>query len=171
MFFITCFLSPEVHPSKPSSKNYSCDLWLLVVTCLVYMKMKSLSSVRLWPHGLVHQAPLVGFSRQEYWSALPSSPGDLPNPGNEPGSPALQTDTLPSEPPGKSRFIWGSSSSLKCQGRSSVFSGENGITKGIQASPSHNTVFISQGQWDSQHLRKPPCQFFSCYFFVWSWFY
>ena len=39
------------------------------------------------------------FSRQEYWSGLPfPSPGDLPNPGIEPRSPALQADTLPSEP-------------------------------------------------------------------------
>ena len=45
----------------------------------------------------------MGFSRQEYWSGLPfPSPGDLPNPGIEPGSPVLQADTLPSEPPGKS---------------------------------------------------------------------
>ena len=44
----------------------------------------------------------MGFSRQEYWSGLPvPSPGDLPDPGIEPGSPALQADTLPSEPPGK----------------------------------------------------------------------
>ena len=44
----------------------------------------------------------MGFSRQEYWSGLPfSSPGDLPNPEIEPGSPALQADSLPSEPPGK----------------------------------------------------------------------
>ena len=42
------------------------------------------------------------FSRQEYWSGLPfPSPGDLPNPEIEPGSPALQTDPLPSEPPGR----------------------------------------------------------------------
>ena len=42
------------------------------------------------------------FSRQEYWSGLPfPSPGDLPNPGMEPGSPTLQADGLPSEPPGK----------------------------------------------------------------------
>ena len=39
---------------------------------------------------------------QEYWNGLPfPSPGDLPNPRIEPGSPALQTDTLPSEPLGK----------------------------------------------------------------------
>ena len=44
----------------------------------------------------------MGFSRQEYWSGLPfPSPGDLPNPGIEPRSPALQADALPSEPPGK----------------------------------------------------------------------
>jgi len=42
------------------------------------------------------------FSRQEYWSGLPfPSPGNLPNPVIEPGSPALQADTLPSEPLGK----------------------------------------------------------------------
>ena len=44
----------------------------------------------------------MGFPRQEYWSGLPfSPPGDLPDPGIEPGSPALQEDSLPSEPPGK----------------------------------------------------------------------
>ena len=50
--------------------------------------------------------PSVGFSRQEYWSGLPfPSPGDLPNPGIEPGSPALQADTLLSEPTGKLQII------------------------------------------------------------------
>ena len=50
-----------------------------------------------------HQSPLsVGFSWQEYWSGLPfPSPGDLPDPGIEPGSPALEADALTSEPPGK----------------------------------------------------------------------
>ena len=45
------------------------------------------------------QAPLnMGFSRQEYWSELPfPSPGDLPNTGIEPGFPALQADSLPTE--------------------------------------------------------------------------
>ena len=49
------------------------------------------------PHGLQpHQAsPSLGFSRQDYWSALPCPPpGDLPDPGIEPGSPALQADSL-----------------------------------------------------------------------------
>ena len=46
------------------------------------------------------QAPLsMGFSGQEYWNGLPfSSPGDLPNPGIETGSPAMQADSLPTEP-------------------------------------------------------------------------
>ena len=48
----------------------------------------------------------MGFSRQEYWSGLPfPSPGDLPNPGVELGSPAFQADALTSEPPGKERVI------------------------------------------------------------------
>ena len=47
-------------------------------------------------------SPYMGFSRQEYWGGLPfPSPGDLPNPGIEPWSPALQADTLPSESLGK----------------------------------------------------------------------
>ena len=55
------------------------------------------------PWTVAYQAPpSMGFSRQEYWSGVPlPSPGDLPNPGTEPGSPALQRDALPSEPPGK----------------------------------------------------------------------
>ena len=57
----------------------------------------SVMSDSLWPHGLSTE-----FSRQEYWSGL-SFPfaGDFPNPGIEPGSPALQADSLSSEPPGK----------------------------------------------------------------------
>ena len=68
-------------------------------------EVKSLSRVQPFatPWTVAYQAlPSMGFPRQEYWSGLPfPSPGDLPNPGMEPGSPALQTDTLPSEPPGK----------------------------------------------------------------------
>ena len=46
------------------------------------------------------------FSRQGYWSGLPCPlPGDLPDPGIEPRSPALQEDSLPSEPPGKPKKL------------------------------------------------------------------
>ena len=53
------------------------------------------------PHAVAYQAPpSIGFSRQEYWSGLPfPSPGYLPNPGIEPGSPALEANALTSEPP------------------------------------------------------------------------
>ena len=68
------------------------------------VKVKSLSRVQLFatPWTTAHQAPLsMGFSRQEYWSGVPfPSPGDLPDPGIEPGSPAFQVDALTSEPPG-----------------------------------------------------------------------
>ena len=55
----------------------------------------------LWT--VAQHAPLsMGFSKQDYWSGLPfPSPGDLPNPGIEPKSPALQADSLLPEPPGK----------------------------------------------------------------------
>ena len=44
----------------------------------------------------------MGFSRHESWSGLPfTSPGDLADPGIEPGSPTLEADALTSEPPGK----------------------------------------------------------------------
>ena len=78
------------------------------------MKVKSLSCVQLFatPWTVAYQAPpSMGFSRQEYWSGLPlPSPGDLPDPGIEPGSPALQADSLhcrqvPFEPPGKHTAI------------------------------------------------------------------
>ena len=62
-----------------------------------------LSHVRLFatPWTRAWLAPLsMEYSRQEYWSGLPfPTPGDLPDPGTEPRSPALQADALPSEPP------------------------------------------------------------------------
>ena len=67
--------------------------------------VKPLSRVRLFatPWTVAYQAPpSMGFSRQEYWSGLPfPSPGDLPDPGIEPGSLAFQADALTSEPLGK----------------------------------------------------------------------
>ena len=72
------------------------------------VKVTSLSRVRLFatPWTVTRQAPLsIGFSMQEYWSGLLCPlPGDLPNPGIEPRSPALQADSLLCEPPGKPRF-------------------------------------------------------------------
>ena len=90
----------------PYSLNHFCCC-LIQGKCYVNVKkvkVKSLSRVRLFatPWTVAYKAlPSMGFSRQEYWSGLPfPSPGDLPDPGIEPGSPALQADALPSEPPG-----------------------------------------------------------------------
>ena len=66
---------------------------LISLASKVKVKVRSLSRVRLFatPWTVAYQAPpSTGFSRQEYWSGLPfPSPGDLPDPGIEPGSPAL----------------------------------------------------------------------------------
>ena len=77
------------HIEAPSSSN----------TYLLF----SLSDSFVTPWTVACEAPLsMEFSRQEYWNGLPFlSPGDLSNPGIEPESPALQADSLPSEPPGK----------------------------------------------------------------------
>ena len=72
---------------------------------LVKVKVKSLSCVQLFvtTWTVVYWAPpSMGFSGQGYWRGLPfPSPEDLPDPGIEPRSPALQADSLPSEPIGK----------------------------------------------------------------------
>ena len=74
-----------------------------------FSEVKVLSCVRLFanPWAVACQAPLsMEFSKQGYWSGLPfPSPGDLPIPDIEPGSPALQEDSLPSEPQGKPHVL------------------------------------------------------------------
>ena len=72
----------------------------------VCVLIRSIVSSCLWPHvfsllgSSVHE-----FSRQEHWSGLPfPPPGDLPNPGVKPTSPALQAGSLLPEPPGKSEY-------------------------------------------------------------------
>ena len=74
-----------MNTTRFSALTYVC---VCVCACL-------LSHVRLFatPWTVAHQAPLsMGFSRQEYWSGLPCPPGDFPDPGIEPASPALQMD-------------------------------------------------------------------------------
>ena len=74
------------------------------------LKVKSLSCVQLFatPWTVAYQGPQsMEFSRQEYWSGLPfPSPGDHPDPGIEPRSPALWADALLSEPPGNLQIIF-----------------------------------------------------------------
>ena len=77
---------------------------VLIYICTCICTSHSVMSDTLHPMDCSLQTPLfMEFSRQEYLSELPfCSPGKLPDPGIQPRSPALQTDSLPSEPPGKS---------------------------------------------------------------------
>ena len=79
------------------------NVCVCVHVCLYAFNHSVVSDTFANPWTIVCQAaPSTGFPRQEYCSLLPFlSPGDLPNPGIKPGSPALQADSLPSEPPGK----------------------------------------------------------------------
>ena len=93
----------QVREQVQMKTRHRIRIWSL--SSVVKVKVKLLSHVRLFvtPWTVAYQAsPSMGFSRQEYWSGLPfPSPVDLPDPGIKPGSPALQADALPSEPPGK----------------------------------------------------------------------
>ena len=87
-----------------------------VISGLYYIKQKESESAVAQscptfgdPMNRTYQAPpSMGFSKQDHWSGLPfPSPGDCPNPGIKPGSPALQADVLPSESRGKSHVnLW-----------------------------------------------------------------
>ena len=82
--------------------SYFSHVWLFVI---------------LWT--VAHQAPLsMGFSKKEYWSWLPCRfLGDLPDPGIEPRSPALEVDSLPLAPPGKPTYFLHSIGGI-CQSQS-----------------------------------------------------
>ena len=95
------------------SHNHDVDWWNLdknkyMPYGFISVKVKSLSRVRLFatPWTVACQAPLsMGFSRQEYWNGLLfPSPGHLPDPGIEPGSPAFQADSLPFKLPGNKQI-------------------------------------------------------------------
>ena len=76
--------APRPHPPWVSMLSLFSHVWLCVT-----------------PRTIACKAPLsLGFSKQEYWGGLPC-PGDLPDPGIEPGSPVLQAISLPHEPTGK----------------------------------------------------------------------
>ena len=74
-------------------------IYMCMCVCMCVCVPSRFSYVQLFetPWTVAHQAPLsMGFSRQEYWRGLPCPPpGDLPNPGIKPLSPALQADSLP----------------------------------------------------------------------------
>ena len=89
------------------------------------------SCLTVTPRTVAHQAPLsIGFPRQECWSGLPCPlPGDLPDPGikpESPVSPALQVDSLSTEPLGK----------LQLPGKSLIYLAVPGVNCSTQALPS-----------------------------------
>ena len=94
---------------KKKKKKKSCPLGEIQINMTCEVKWShSVVSDSATPWTTAYQAPpSMEFSRQEYWSGLPfPSPGDLPDSGIEPGSPAVQADALSSEPPGKP-MTWG----------------------------------------------------------------
>ena len=101
-------------PTYCCLSNLFCTLELKhhsVVDGCVYVSCSVMSDSFAIPCTIAHQAPLsMEFSKQEYWSGLPlPSPGDLPDPGIEPGFPTLQADFfLPSELPGKPIIVYAS---------------------------------------------------------------
>ena len=106
VFFKLIFIGVYMFYNVPVSTVQKNKSVIYIYDWLIFLYTKvSLSRVQLFatPWTVGHQAPpSMGFSRQEYWSGLPfSSPGDLPNRGIKPRSPALQEDALTSEPPGK----------------------------------------------------------------------
>ena len=91
-----------------------CINLIIFVECIIPMKffMKVINRyfrlkvkfIQLCPTLCDPMDCIVEFSRSEYWSGQHfPSPGDLPNPGMEPRSPTLRADSLPIEPPGKSK--------------------------------------------------------------------
>ena len=113
------------------------------------------------PWAIACQAPLsMEFSRQEYWSGLLfPSPGDLPDPRSEPGSPASRADSLPPEPPGVVNISVSAVPGLNCSMWDLVPS--PGIeprspTWGAR-SLSHWTtreVLVRQNKWEERRKRK-----------------
>ena len=86
------------------------------------------------------------FSKQEYWSGLPfPSPGDLPNPGIEPGSPVLQADSLPFEPQGKLKIE-------ECERKGGVVTGSCGWWGG--GYPDHLRSLTWDNQKWPEHLQS-----------------
>ena len=126
-------------------------------TSLIIREVELLSHVWLFATQwtVAYKAPLsMEFSRQEYWSGLPfPSPGDLPHPGIEPRSPALQADTLPPEPPGKLP------GKLKGYGKSDIWPVL--FITGLQKNPlcirMKNLSFVIKTQYLTLTLSFPLC--------------
>ena len=105
-------------------------------------------------------SPSMGFSGQEYWSGLPfPSPGHLPNPGMEPRSPTLQTDSLPSESLGKSLEECPTEGWIKKKCSPYIQGGFSGVTVAVFSCQCRRLRFDpwvrkmpSRRKWHSCHL-------------------
>ena len=106
-----------IFPTQVSNPGLPCCRWILYqlshnnesrplmgrngkIKGLIHVLAQSCLTLGVTPWTVACQTPLsIGFSRQVYWSELPCPPpGDLPDPGIEPGAPALQADSLLSKP-------------------------------------------------------------------------
>ena len=98
------FLFPGPHITRLWTQDFFLTLIYPLMSDVKVKVLVTQSCLILWDP-MDHSLPgssIHGFSREEYWRGLPfPSPGDLPNPGIEPRFPALQADSLLSEPPGK----------------------------------------------------------------------
>ena len=97
-------LLPVCSPRGCSGRHtvlYQIDSWMIDFCCCCLVTKSCLTLVTPWT--VANQAPLsIQFPRQEYWSGLPfPSPGDLPDPGGKPASPAMAGGFFTAEPPGK----------------------------------------------------------------------
>ena len=107
MHFILCCSSSLRNLTFSGTTVKPCPVnspFSILLNTYCWSEAKSLSRVRLCDpmDYIAHQAPLsMGVSQQEHWSELPfPPPGDLPDPDIKPGSPILQADSVPFEPPG-----------------------------------------------------------------------
>ena len=132
---------------------------------------KSLSRVQLFATPWTIQS--MAFSRPEYWSGQPfPSPGDLPNPGIKPTSPALWVDSLPAEPQGKPKNTGVGSLPLHQQifltlelNQDLMYCRQILYQLSYERSPSKSEFINSQRQiidWDVFIRSMPPCRFCCC---------
>ena len=161
LIIVPCFsqLSDDSGEDRTSS-------WACAVLCQVTQ-----SCLTLRPHGLQPTRLLYpwGFSRQQYWNGLPCPPpGDLPNPGIEPRSPALPADSLLSEPPGKPKNTGVGIPSpgelpnqLSYQGSPQLSLSE--YFPGIPKSEIGGTTVLSQGLWCQKDTKLDDCALWSTF--------
>ena len=127
-----------------------------MLCCAMLSRSVMFASVR--PHGLqpARLLCLWGFSRQEYWSRLPCPPpGDLPNPGTESRSPALQVDSLPDEPQGSPRLLeWIAYPFSRGICRPKNWNGVSYVAGGFFTSWATRDIFLTRTRWAMAVARE-----------------